>query len=308
MRTADRWETLEVRHLRALATIVDEGSFAAAARELGYTQSAVSQQIFALERIVGAPVLSRHPGGRRPVELTDTGRVVLAHAGPMLARVRAAEADVAALALGEIGRLTVGTFQSFGTRVLPALLTQLRSRRATLEVEIVENVDAKALLDAVETGEIDVSFAVLPLHEGPFEARDLLADPYVLVTRADGEERELRDLDGRHVLLSCAYERRLVEARVLAAGIVPTGYARFDDNGMIQALAAAGEGVAVVPRLTVDVSDPRVAVHPLPELPPRRIVAVWHRDRQMSEAAREFVDTAVEICGGNGTAISLANR
>jgi molybdate transport repressor ModE-like protein len=301
MRTADRWETLEVRHLRALATVVDEGSFAGAARELGYTQSAISQQIFALERIVGAPVLSRHPGGRRPVELTDTGRVVLAHAGPMLARVRAAEADVAALASGEAGQLRAGTFQSFGTRILPALLARLRSRRAALDVEIVQSVDVNELLDSVESGDVDVTFAVQPLQEGPFETRDLLADPYVLVTRADGEERELGDLDGRHVLLSCAYERRLVEARVLAAGIRPTGYARFDDNGMIQALAAAGEGVAVVPRLTVELADPSVTVHPLPELPPRQIVAAWHRDRQLSAAAREFVETAVEICRANGS-------
>jgi molybdate transport repressor ModE-like protein len=300
MKTADRWEALEVRHLRALEAVVEEGSFAAAARELGYTQSAVSQQIFALERIVGEPVLTRHPGGRRPVELTGTGEVVLAHARPVLARVKAAQADVAALAVGEVGHLTVGTFQSFGTRLLPALLARFRALRPRVEIEINESVDAKELLHAVEAGAIDVSFAVLPLEDGPFEARELLADPFVLVTRAGGDERGMADLCGRHVLYSCGYEQRFIEARLLSDGIVPAAWTRFDDNGMIQALAAAGEGVAVVPRLTVELADPRVDVHPLPELPPRQLAAVWHRDRQLSAAAREFVEAAVEICRSNG--------
>ena len=300
MKTADRWEALEVRHLRALTAIVQQGSFAAAARQLGYTQSAVSQQIFALERIVGAPVLSRHPGGRRPVELTDTGQVVLAHAQPVLARVKAAQADVAGLALGEVGQLTVGTFQSFGTRILPALLARFRALRPGVAIEIRESIDAKELLSGVEAGEVDVSFAVLPLDDGPFESRDLLADPFVLVTRAGGEERGPADLAGRQVLYSCGYEQRLIEALLLADGIVPSGWARFDDNGMIQALAAAGEGIAVVPRLTVDLADPRVDVYPLPGVPPRQLVAAWHRDRQLTVAAREFVETAVKLCGSDG--------
>ena len=300
MKTADRWEALEVRHLRALTAIVQQGSFAAAARQLGYTQSAVSQQIFALERIVGAPVLSRHPGGRRPVELTDTGQVVLAHAQPVLARVKAAQADVAGLALGEVGQLTVGTFQSFGTRILPALLARFRALRPGVTIEIRESIDAKELLSGVEAGDVDVSFAVLPLEDGPFESRDLLADPFVLVTRAGGAERGPADLAGRQVLYSCGYEQRLIEALLLADGIVPSGWARFDDNGMIQALAAAGEGIAVVPRLTVDLADPRVDVYPLPGVPPRQLVAAWHRDRQLTVAAREFVESAVELCRLDG--------
>jgi molybdate transport repressor ModE-like protein len=297
MKTADRWEALEVRHLRALAAVVQEGSFARAARELGYTQSAVSQQIFALERIVGAPVLVRHPGGRRPVELTETGQMVLAHTHPVLARIKAAQADVAALALGEVGRISLGTFQSFGTRILPALLAHFRAMRPRVAVEIRESTEATELLRAVEMGEIDLALAVLPLEEGPFETRELLADPYVLVTRAGGAERRLEDLAGKHLLFGCGQEQTLVEALLVADGHVTAGRTRFDDNGMIQALAAAGEGVAVVPRLTVDLDDPRVDVHLLEELSPRRLGIAWHRDRRLSPAAREFVDAAVEICG-----------
>jgi DNA-binding transcriptional LysR family regulator len=292
MRNADRWEALEVRHLRAFAMVVEEGTFAGAARELGYTQSAVSQQLLALERIVGAPVLLRHPGGRRPLELTDTGRVVLAHAEPLLARVKAAQSDVASLVNGGVGRLAIGTFQSFGARILPPVLARFRSSYPAVEVEIEASTDVRELHAGVEAGELDACFSVLPIKDdGPFEVRELMADPYVLVGA-----RSLHDLDGERVLLSCDYERHLVEARLLADGVTPAGYTRLDDNGIIQALAAAGEGVAVVPRLCVDVADATVQIEPLPALPPRRLVAVWHRDRTLGAAAHALLDAAADVC------------
>ena len=126
----------------------------------------------------------------------------------------------------------------------------------------------------------------------------MLADPYVLVTSADGAERELADLDGTRLLgiRGCRHDQ-LVEQRLLAEGIVPAAVERFDDNGMIQALVAAGEGVAVVPRLTVDLDDPRIVVHPLPELPARQLVAIVHRDRRPAAALAQFLDAVAGVCG-----------
>jgi molybdate transport repressor ModE-like protein len=295
MAKADGWGALEVRHVRAFATVVDEGSFSGAARELGYTQSAVSQQIGALERIVGGPVLLRPPGGRRPPELTDTGRVVLAHARPLLARVQAAQADVASLAGGELGQLTVLTFQSVGARLLPAVLRAFRARCPGVELRIEEALDSERLLGAVERGEVDVSFAALPLPEGPFSARELCDDPYVLVTRSGGAERGLDDLDGRPLLgIRGCQQYRHVELELLARGVAPESISRFDNNAIIQALVAAGEGVAIVPELVVDPADARIAIHPLPELPPRRLIVVWHRERTLSAAARGFVEAAAD--------------
>jgi molybdate transport repressor ModE-like protein len=295
MRDADGWGALEVRHIRAFATIVDVGSFSGAARELGYTQSAISQQIGALERIVGGSVLRRPPGGRRPLELTDTGRVVLAHARPLLERVQAARADVSALAGDDRGAISVRTFQSFGARVLPALLRSFRARCPGVEVRIDEALDADGLLGAVASGEVDISFASLPLPEGPFAARELWDDPYVLVTRAGGRERTLDDLDGRRLLgIRGCPQYRYAELELLARGVEPESISHFDNNAIIQALVVAGEGLALVPELVIDASDPRIAVHPLPELPARRLIAVWHRERTLSVAARAFVDTAGE--------------
>jgi molybdate transport repressor ModE-like protein len=301
MGNADGWGALEVRHVRAFAAVVDEGSFSGAARELGYTQSAVSQQIGALERIVGAPVLRRPPGGRRPPDLTDTGRVVLAHARPLLARVKAAQADVASLAGSEHGQVTVLTFQSFGARLLPTVLRAFRARCPGVEVRIEEALDADRLLGAVESGEVDISFASLPLPEGPFAAHELFDDPYVLVTSADGGEHGLDDVDGRPLLgIRGCQQYRFVELQLLARGVVPESISRFDNNAIIQALVAAGEGVAIVPELVIDAADPRIAVHPLPELPARRLIAVWHRERTLSPAAHEFVHAAAEASTRRG--------
>src|SRR3546814_14545735 len=102
---------LELRHLQALVAVADTGTFGKAAEQLGFTQSAVSQQIAALERAVGTPVFDR-PGGPRPVRLTEAGEVLLEHARAVLTTLRGALADVDAMTSGTRGRLRVGTIQS----------------------------------------------------------------------------------------------------------------------------------------------------------------------------------------------------
>src|SRR5215208_2866572 len=121
----DQWLGIEVRHLAALNAVAEEGTFRGAATRLGYTQSAISQQIATLERLVGVKLIER-PGGPRAVSLTEAGRLVLRHAGAIIARLKAAQADVAALVEGGAGTLRVGTFQSVGARILPELLRRFR--------------------------------------------------------------------------------------------------------------------------------------------------------------------------------------
>src|ERR687884_1256275 len=111
----DRWLGIELRHFLALEAVARTGSFGKAARALGYTQSAVSQQIATLERLVGERLVER-PGGPRPVSLTEAGTVLLRHAEGIVARLRAAQADMQALQDGTAGSLRVGTYQSVGAR------------------------------------------------------------------------------------------------------------------------------------------------------------------------------------------------
>ncbi len=118
--SADDWLGLELRHLIALKAIAEERSFGRAARRLGYTQSAISQQLAGLERIVGQRLVDR-PGGPRPVSLTEAGQLLLSHADGVTARLRAAQADLATLGAGDAGPLRIGTYQSVGARILPIL-------------------------------------------------------------------------------------------------------------------------------------------------------------------------------------------
>ena len=176
----DRWLGLDLRHLVALKTIADEGSFGKAAEKLGYTQSAISQQIAALERIVGLRLVER-PGGPRPISLTEAGRILLRHADAIQARLLAAKADMAALEAGDAGRLRVGTFQSVGAKIIPRLLRRFSETHPQVEVVLRESQDESELLELIERGELDLTFWTLPVAAGPYESVELLHDPYVLV-------------------------------------------------------------------------------------------------------------------------------
>src|SRR4029450_8324926 len=86
----DRWLRIEMRHFAALQAVAGQGTFRGAAKRLGYTQSAISQQIATLERVAGTKLVER-PGGPRAVYLTDAGRLVLRHAEAIMARLNAAQ-------------------------------------------------------------------------------------------------------------------------------------------------------------------------------------------------------------------------
>ena len=89
-----RWLGVELRHLAALKTVAEHGSFVRAAQELGYSQPAISQQISALERMIGERLLERSSGSNR-IALTRAGDVFLRHAEAMIEQMRAADADLA---------------------------------------------------------------------------------------------------------------------------------------------------------------------------------------------------------------------
>src|SRR5204863_7498324 len=177
---ADSWLGVELRHFLALEAVAREGSFGKAAAALGYTHSAVSQPIAALERIVGRRLVER-PGGPKPVTLAEAGRLLLTHADAIAARVAAAQADLEALGKGEAGALRVGVFQSVGQRILPELMRRYLRAWPEVEVSLTESANDEELLALVERGELDLTFSDLPVVEGPFEWVELLREPYVRV-------------------------------------------------------------------------------------------------------------------------------
>jgi molybdate transport repressor ModE-like protein len=296
---ADSWLGVELRHFLALEAVAREGSFGRAATALGYTQSAVSQQIAALERIVGQRLVER-PGGPKAVSLTEAGRLLLTHADAIAARVAAAQADLTALAEGQAGTLRVGVFQSVGQRILPEVMRRYVHAWPQVKLTLTESADDTELLALVERGELDLTFSDMPLVEGPFESVELMRDPYVLVVPA---ESPLAQADSAPTLRDIAELElighkhcRTIE-RLEATFRRPLRFVfQSDHNQTVQALVASGVGNALVPLLTMDPEDESTALIDLPKVPPRLIALAWHRDRYRTPAARAFAETAQEVC------------
>jgi DNA-binding transcriptional LysR family regulator len=296
------WPGLELRYLAALEAVADERSFGRAADQLGYTQSAVSQQIAALERIVGARLIERPPG-HRTVTLTDAGELLLRHAREIGARVRAAEADLSALRDGNGGLLRVGAFQSVGARILPSLLQRFRNAWPGVEVLLDEAVCDRELQHLVAVGDLDLTFATFPTLEGPFESVELLRDPYVLMVRTGSPlaerhrppaEAELAALP--LVTFQSSAGAQSEEDHLRARGIAPSIVLRSNDNGTIRGLVAEGVCAGLVPQLAADPADPEIRTVPLQDLiPPRVVGLVWHRDRELPESATSFIAAAQSV-------------
>jgi DNA-binding transcriptional LysR family regulator len=300
----DHSSGIEIRHLAALEAVADERSFRRAAARLGYVQSAISEQIASLERLVGRRLVERSPGAGG-VHLTEAGEVLLGHGHAILARVKAAEADLDALSEGSSGTLRLGIYQSVGIRVLPQLLQRYAVDWPNVRVLPEESPTDAGLFDLVESGELELSFADLPVREGPFEWVELMRDPYVLLVSAGSPLAHangvgLDDLAELPLIghTTCRVFPR-VEAELRAHGVEPNIVFRSDIIGTVQALVAAGVGIAIVPRLAVDTADDRTTMIQLDSrmpVQPRTIALFWHRDRRRSPAALGFIDAAQAIC------------
>ena len=299
----DRWLGVEVRHLAALRAVAEEGTFGAAALRLGYAQSAISQQIAALERHVGHRLFDR-PGGSRPVTLTRAGELLLGHAESIMTRLSAARIDLDSLADEDVASpIRVGAYQSVAAAILPLILQELGAEPGEVEFALTESNDDRELLDLLERGELDVAFTELPVPEGPLEAAPLLDDPYVLLVHEEHPYAELdRELTLEEVtsvpLISCkrgSGQTKLEDAFAIH-GLSPTFAHRVEDNGTLHGFVVAGLGCGLVPQLAADVeSKPLVALPIEPRLPHRTVAIAWHRDRLRTCTAGMFVDLALEV-------------
>ena len=290
---------LEVRHLIAFDAVATEGTFGRAAEKLGYTQSAISQQIAALERVVGGKLFDR-PGGPRPVELTPLGAEVLDAARDLLTRIESAGHRIDRFRSGEIGEITVGTFQSTSAAVLPLVIGRLRERFPGAEVRVFETDHDYELFEGLANGDLDVSFLVGDIGPG-FQSRELMEDPLVLLAPKDrfpAGPVSLKSLAQEPTIGQHANSCQLTcEMGLRESGIVPNYVFRTNDNGTVAAMVRAGMGVAYMPALCVDPWAYGISVHATePKLPPRTISIAWRSGRTQSPLAEQFIDITVDVC------------
>ena len=284
---------LELRHLRTLEVIAEEGTFGRAAGRLGYTQSTVSQQIATLERAIGAPVFDR-PGGPRAVRLTALGELVLQRGRLVLRGADELGAAVDRFQAGE-GRIDIGTFQSVSTVILPSLVSRLYAEHPDCEVRLFEEEPEDPRI-----GDLDMLFYDGVIDDD-VESVKLLDDPYVLVARTgDFAEDPVRlaDLDGRDMVAwpaTCDQPR--MEQAMGRSGAHPRIVFRSASNEALLSMVRFGLGFAILPKLAVTGAfmDDHLRVHAL-DLPLSREMYL-HRpsNRSLSPLAVRAIELAREI-------------
>jgi molybdate transport repressor ModE-like protein len=275
---------LDVRRLRVLLEVSRQGSFSAAADALSFTQSAVSQQIAALEREAGAKLVERRAGGAR---LTDAGVALARHADVVLARLADAERELAAIAGLEGGRVRLASFPSAGATLVTEAVALFHRRYPQVELSLIEG-EPDETVPALRRGESDL--AVVFDYAADSRSSELLAgldyihlldDPLHVVVPNDHpiasrKSVRLEDLAGEQWVGGCGggvCNAMLVEA-CQRAGFVPNVAFESDDHNVLMGLVAAGVGVTLLPELAVASGHPGVGVRPVAGSKPRRRIYV----------------------------------
>lgn len=277
---------LDARRMRVLRSVVTSGSISAAAANLGYTPSAVSQQIAALQREAGIPLLEKSGRGVRP---TPAGQLLADHAGVIMSKLAEAEAELADLREGRTGRLTVHYFATAGTSLVPPAIAMLRAEYPGVHLDLKLN-DPAYTTAAASSGEADVALVVLPQGFSPTEGVrtiHLLDDPYSAVLPKDHRLARKRIID-----LSALAEdpwvdnewpgpvgvcREIMLEACAAAGFSPGFAVEADDYQTAMAFVASGLGVTLVPRLALGAAPAGVVVRPVRRPRPVRSIFVTVR-------------------------------
>jgi DNA-binding transcriptional LysR family regulator len=262
---------LDVHRLWLLREFAERGTIAATAAALGYTPSAVSQQLAALEREAGAALLDR---SARAAELTDAGRRLVGHAGEILALIEAAEADLSADE--PVGRVAVTAFPTAAVAFAPALTRTVRAHQG-LNLLLRQTLGTEGM-HQVRAGQADVAivddWTTRPPGGEPGALRfyPLVRDSLVLVVPRRHWAADLREpvalhrLRGEPWLAPPAGEpsRQAIDRVLAGAGGAPQAPWEFEGLATILSLVARGIGIAVLPRLTLAAGEGRVVVRELP--------------------------------------------
>ena len=258
---------IEARHLRVLRAVATTGSFSAAARDLGCTQPAVSQQMKALEQSTGTPLLIRTG---REMRLTEAGEALVRHAAGILAGLTAAEEEVAALAGLRAGRVRLVSFPSGSSTLVPTALAGMRAAHPGTRVSLVEAEPPRSV-EMLRGGDCEIALAFRYPRAGPaadpgadpaagwddLVVRPLLRDRLVVMVPRDHRLAGagtvgIGELAEEPWIAGCPRCRRHLVEVCEAEGFTPRIDFATDDYPAVVGLVGAGLGVAVLPELAVE--------------------------------------------------------
>lgn len=293
---------LNVGRLRVLREVAHRGSISAAAAALDYTQSAVSQQVAALEAETGLTLLERHPRG---VTLTAAGQTLVGHAEGILAQLGAAEEALEAISGLRGGRLRMASFPSAGATLMPRAIAAFRAAYPGVELSLAEG-EPEEIAPRLRGGELDLALLFEFGEESPLGERitrvELLEDEMFLALPREHRfaaraQLRLSDLAGeawvqtsepspcaRHVVRCCH-----------AAGFEPNVAFESDDYQTVQGLVAAGVGVALIPRLALSPPREDIAIRSLRDGPSRTVIAATPPSARLVPASGAMLGILEEL-------------
>ncbi|MFI8001989.1 LysR family transcriptional regulator [Streptomyces sp. NPDC086010] len=248
---------IEARHLRVLRAVATSGSFSAAARDLGCTQPAVSQQMKALENSAGTPLLIRTG---REMRLTQAGEALVRHASGILAGLTAAEEEIAAIAGLRAGRVRLVSFPSGSSTLVPGALAALRAAHPGTQVSLVEAEPPRSV-EMLRDGDVDIALAFRYGTTGgewdDLVVRPLLTDRLIgLVPEghrlAGAAAVDIAELTDEPWIAGCPRCRRQLVEVCEEAGFTPRIDFATDDYPAVVGLVGAGLGIAVLPELALE--------------------------------------------------------
>jgi DNA-binding transcriptional LysR family regulator len=302
----------ELRHLRVFREVARRGSLSAAAEALTYSQPAVSQQMAALERSAGMPLLERTTRG---VTLTDAGEALLRHAEAILAEQTLAERELEAIAGLRGGRVRMASVPTAGTAIVPAAVALFSARYPEVQLSVLE-AEPEESVPMLRAGELEVAIVAARNQPDGFgelyagmELHHLLDEPRYAVLppghRLAGRKRlRLEDLaDEVRIELARSPTR---DGRIfLAPGPDPEPDEpriafRSDDFNIVQGMVAAGAGIAVVPELALTNLRADVRIHNLGNSAPSRTIAAATLGRvRRSPATSALLEILAEATEGH---------
>lgn len=276
---------IDVRRLAVLRELHRCGTVTAAAAALNLTPSAVSQQLAALGRQAGLPLVE--PTGRR-LQLTGAGLALVQHAEMVLDQLEKAETELRALAAGETGVVTVGAFPTAINGLIIPAMRALRASRPAVRLQ-VRDLTGEDTVGVLMQGQLDIALGLTypggrAAEERGAVERPLLEDPLDLVLPVDHPLARNRTIALTAVRdepwvsgLPTSPCRRIVDAACAAAGFTPRVEHCTDDWSAVVGLVGAGAGVALVPRLAQPETADDVVIRPVAGHAPRRHLVLLTR-------------------------------
>lgn len=294
---------MELFQLRYFVRAARRGNFSRAANDACVSQPSLSLQIAKLEKEVGCALFTRHG---RSVRLTDAGRELQTYAERMLEMEAEARQAVRAVVGLERGRLSVWTLPTPGQHLLPPVLAAFRRAHGSVEISVHEAVPARAVGEAVASGRADLGVVHLPCPVAGLVWQTLLTEELALVVPENHalavatNPPALPDLAGEDFVWvpEGTTSEHPIFAACVRAGFAPRIACVSGSAGGMQALVAAGLGIALLPRLALAPPPGAVAVELAAPRPTRTIALVWRSGNgALSHAARAFLEMVTVAYG-----------